>query len=529
MPILRTAVAILLLAGYSLGDTYVRQSSIDVIHYDLSLELTDTSDSIIGSATIQVMIRDNGISGMWFDFADMKVSRVQMHGVERPFTQHDGRLEFDFDRIYFKDEIAVVEVQYSGESETGGLSIGKNSYGRRVIFADNWPDRAHHWFPSIDHPFDKATVDFTITAPDRYDVVANGSLIRTESLLDGRKRTQWSEQRAIPTYCMVIGVAEFSIAHQPDSDGIPLIWYSYPQDFKAASIKFDRSDVALRYFSKLIGPYPYEKLAQVQSTTRIGAMENASAIFYRESSFQESSISEEPVPHEIAHQWFGNAVTIADWDHLWLSEGFATYMEALFYEHIEGPESLKQSMSRFAKKIKEYEFAESAPVIDPHQTDLIKKLNPLNYEKGAWFLHMLRGILGNEDFFEGIRRYYRIYKGRNVLTEDFQRVMESVSGKNLNVFFRQWLYQAGWPDYHVLWHWDPKAREAVITVQQKQTTGLFEMPLEISVRTGDRHETHTFFVAGRTCSFRIPMNSRPSSIEIDPDDWALKSVSISPE
>jgi aminopeptidase N len=190
---------------------------------------------------------------------------------------------------------------------------------------------------------------------------------------------------------------------------------------------------------------------------------------------------------------------------------------------------LKQSMSRFAKKIKEYEFAESAPVINPHQTDLIKKLNPLNYEKGAWFLHMLRGILGNEDFFKGIRRYYRIYRGRNVLTEDFQRVMESVSGKNLNVFFRQWLYQPGWPDYQVLWHWDPKARVAVITVQQKQATGLFEMPLEISVRTGDGHETHTFFAAGRTCSFRIPMNNRPSSIEIDPDDWVLKSVSVSPE
>ncbi len=528
MLILRSGIAILLLSIYSRADTYIRQPSIDVIHYDISIELTDTSDSIRGLTKMHIRMRDEDVSGMWLDFNDMNVDKVRVGGSERPFTHCDGRLGFDFDRSYRKGEIAVVDVQYHGKPQMGGMLIGENSYGRRVFFADNWPDRARNWFPSIDHPSDKATVDFIVTAPEKYDVVSNGRLVKTQSLLDGRKLTHWSERKAIPTYCMVLGVAEFLIAHPLDIDGVSLDWYSYPQDSEAAAKKFGRSDIALRYFSGLVGPYPYEKLAQVQSIIGVGGMENSSVIFYEESSFQNTPVSEDPVPHEIAHQWFGNAITQSDWDHLWLSEGFATYFEALYYEHLQGAESLRRSMTRNAKKIQEYEYAESAPIVDPDLTDIAKKLNPLNYEKGAWVLHMLRGMLGDVIFFEGIRRYYGLHEGGNVLTEDFQKMMESVSGRNLNAFFHQWLYQPGWPDYHVLWHWDAQAREVEITFHQTQTTALFDMPLEVAIGVGSGRQIYTFRVAEKTRTFRIPMQTRPWSFEVDSNNWVLKSLSVIP-
>jgi aminopeptidase N len=207
-------ISMLLLAAFSRADTYLRQPSIDVVRYEISVELSDKLDSIVGATKVHIMMREDSVAGMWLDFAGMKVDALLVGGVERPFVYRNGRISFSFDRQYSRREIAVVEVRYSGKPENGGLLIGKNRYGRRVFFAENWPDRAHHWFPSVDHPSDKAAVDFAITAPEKYDVVANGRLIETRSLLNGRKLTRWSESKAIPTYSMVIGEAEFSFAHQ---------------------------------------------------------------------------------------------------------------------------------------------------------------------------------------------------------------------------------------------------------------------------------------------------------------------------
>jgi aminopeptidase N len=522
----RTAIWILLFTIFGRADVYVRQPSIDVLHYDISVELTDASDSITGATRIQILMRNDSVPGMWLNLADMEVDKLSVDGIEKRFTYGQGRLSFDFDRIHSKNEKVVVEVRYHGKPANNAMIIGKNQYGRRAIFTDNWPDGAHHWFPAIDHPSDKATVDVTVIAPEKYDIVSVGRLIKTESLLDGRKRTGWSESKEIPTYCMVIGVAEFSIQQQAGSDTVPLVWYSYPQDAEAAAAMFSQTAEALRYFGTVIGPYPYEKLAQVQSTIPLSGMENASAIFYSEPLIKKTPVSEHLVPHEIAHQWFGNSITESDWDHLWLSEGFATYFDALFYDHLQATESLKQIMAASAKKLDEYEPARLVPIIDPNEKDPLKKLNPINYEKGAWVLHMLRGILGDDPFFSGIRRFYRQFAGGNARSEDFQKAMESASGTSLDAFFRQWLYQPGWPQYGVPWHWDEDAHQVEITVRQTQSTGLFDMPLDIAFVAGNRREVRRFRVAGIEQKFKIPLPEKPSFIEIDPGGWLLKSVSI---
>jgi aminopeptidase N len=528
MNIIRSGLLVCLLVVSCRADTYLRQPSVDVIRYDISLELTDRSDSITCLTKIHVLMKENKVSDMWLDFEGMAVDRLYVGGIERPYRRSAGRLYFGFGRTYSPGEIALVEVQYHGKSENGGLLISTNNYGHRVFFADNWPDRAHHWFPSIDHPSDKALVDFSVTAPEKYEVVANGLMIKTTSLPNGRKITQWSEQKPIPTYCMVIGAAEFVIAHPADKSVAPIQYYAYPQDMKAAAEKFSRTGLVLQFFTNLIGPFPYEKLAQVQSTTRYGGMENASAIFYSEKSFQSFPISEDPVPHEIAHQWFGDSITEADWDDLWLSEGFATYFEALFYENVQGPESLKISMERAAKIIQEYPFARSRPVIDPGLADLMSKLNPLNYQKGAWVLHMLRGILGDDKFFEGIRRYYNSCHDSAALTKDFQNAMESASGKKLGAFFRQWLYQPGWPEYAVAWSWNESSGEAEVTIRQTQTSGFFDMPLELEFHVANSLEIRKIRVAEEVNYFKIPLPAKPSAVMVDPDGRLLKTAAVVP-
>jgi aminopeptidase N len=516
---------LLLIAGAAHADSYIRQPAIDVVHYELALELSDRSDVVSGSARIQIMIQAGGVSNLWLDFSDMTVDSLSVDGQASPYTHVNGHLNLALGREYGRHEIADIAVRYHGQpGKAGGLLIRKNKYGRRVFFVENWPDRAHHWFPCIDHPSDKATFGISLTAPANYEVIANGRLIETRSLLDGRKVTRWSESKPIPAYCMVFGAAEFSFLTDGTAAGAPLYIYSYPQDSEAAARKFARSGLALTYFSELIGPYPYEKLAQVESTTENSGMENASAIFYAEQQFQNEPVGENPVPHEIAHQWFGDSVTEADWDHLWISEGFATYFEALFYEHLRGPEALRPIMAKAAEAIKKFHQGHPSPLIDPGLADPRLKLNAFSYQKGAWVLHMLRNMLGDEVFFDGIRRFYSLYEGRNAVTEDFQKVMEAVSGTSLSGFFRQWLYQPGWPDYRVSWRWDEGTME--ITIRQAQTSGLFDMPLEVGIRGGERRVVQIFRVSAETQTFRFPLQFRPVAVEIDPGDRLLKSVAV---
>ncbi len=442
---------------YGFGDGYVRQGGVDALHYEIAVELGEATEGISGTTRVQLLVRQDGLARVWLDFAGMTVDSVLAGGAEAKYARADDRLTVELDPAPRRGEIVMVEVRYHGRPAGRGLLIGRNGLGRRVWFAENWPDRAHSWFPCIDHPSDKATADILVTADQRYDVVAPGSFVETRSLLDGRRMTHWSESAAIPTYCMVFGAAEFSVRNAGTFSGIPISWYAYPPDAAVAARRFDRARLALEFLADRIGPFPYEKLAHVEATTRLGGMENAGAIFYAESSFRTGTSSEGLVPHETAHQWFGDSVTEADWDHLWLSEGFATYFEALFLAQLGGEDELKRFMSEAAEAVMSYHKDHPIPIVGPEPRDLMRKLNALNYQKGAWVLHMLRKVIGDEAFFQGIRTYYNLYAGKSVLSEEFQRVMEAASGKPLAGFFRQWLYQPGWPEYRVSWTWDEAA------------------------------------------------------------------------
>jgi aminopeptidase N len=522
-------LALLLLVFPARADVYVRQPAIDAVHYEIALEVFDSVDEISALTRAHVKIRQERTRRLWLDFGGLRILSLRVGGAEAKYMHTGDRLSLELDREYAPGEIAVIEVRYRGRPDGKGVLIGKNNHGRRVFFAENWPDHARFWFPCIDHPSDKATVEWTLTAPERYDAVANGRLVESRSLLDGRRLTRWSESTPIPTYCMVFGIAEFTITHAGSARGIPLTYYSYPQDSRAALARFARSGLMMEHFSDLIGPYPYEKLAQVQSTTRIGGMENSNVIFYSERGFQRADVSEEPVPHEIAHQWFGDSVTASDWDHLWISEGFANYFSSLFYERVEGSPSLALSMARAAETVRQYHKIRPAPIVDSALTDVMKKLNPNTYQKGAWVLHMLRRVLGDEVFFAGIRRYYSEFAGRNASSEDFQRVMESFSGKSLQRFFRQWLYQPGWPEYRVTWSWDERAGEAVVRFDQTQAAGLFDMPVEIAFDMGERRELRLVRVGEKEETVRVTLPKRPAALRIDPDGWLLHTATIREE
>jgi aminopeptidase N len=337
----RTACfALLCLLGLSFTaglsrDTYPRSSALDALHYRIYLDLPNTGDEIRAETEILFAIGSDSVKEAALDFTGLTVDQVTENERAAKFTPADGRLQVALAGSYRRGDRCRLAIKYHGRP-VDGLFIKQNKFGNRTVFADNWPNRARHWFPAVDHPYDKAAVEFFVTAPDRYDVVANGALLETTSQQGGVKLWHWSEAAPIPTYCMVVGAAEFSIINAGSWHGIPLFYYLYPKDRDHGIKDYGRALRMLEFYANLIGPYPYEKLALVESSTRFGGMENSSSIFFDEKAFNGSGQLEGVVAHEIAHQWFGDAVTEADWHHLWLSESFATYFGHLFFERADG-------------------------------------------------------------------------------------------------------------------------------------------------------------------------------------------------
>jgi aminopeptidase N len=515
-----------LLAPPAAADSYPRQP-LDVLHYDVSVSFVPAL-AYEGHTRVDVRLLVEGLTEIALDFDGPHVDRVSVHGERLAFRHEGGRVLVDLGRARRKGEIVPLLVEYHGRPDGKGLRSGRNAHGHTTVFADNWPERARHWIPCIDHPSDKATVDFTVTAEDRYDVVAPGRLVETRSLHDGRRSTRWSQGVPIPTYCMVIGLAEFQVTHMGAADGVPISAWVFPEDAPLAARKLARSALVLERFSDLVAPFPFEKLAHVQSSTAWGATEYASAVFYSETHFQGEGVSDGVVAHELAHQWWGDSVTPADWDDLWLSEGFATYFHGLFLEGLEGKDALREHMARAASTVKEASAKGPKAVVDPAVADPSAKLSAFTYQKGAWVLHMLRRTLGDETFFRALRRYYATHAGATATTEDLRHALEAASGRDLAPFFRQWLYRPGLPELRVEWRWDDTTREAVVALEQVQDGEPYALDLDLLFRSGDVAERRTLTLRQKGESFRLPLPAVPEAVEADPDGWLLHTATIRP-
>jgi len=282
----------------------------------------------------------------------------------------------------------------------------------------------------------------------------------------------------------------------------------------------------MEFYSDLLGPYPYSKLAQVQATIRYAGMENASAIFYAETELQGPNVDEFPVAHEIAHQWWGNSVTPADWDDLWISEGFATYFDALFYEHVEGTEALRQRMSKGAERLVALQATKPGAIVDPDVTDPREKLTPLVYQKGAWVLHMLRRRLGDDAFLRGMREFYQRHSGGNATTADLRHVLETGTGDSLEAFFCQWLRRTGMPDLRVTWAWEDATREVVVEVEQAQGGEPYHAPLDLAFRGPGPTETRTMTLGAARDVARFALPDPPRALEVDPEGWLLHRATV---
>jgi aminopeptidase N len=454
---------------------------INVLHYRYNLELNDTNDSLSGMAVVNFVLLTDSHSAS-FDLAGidqkrkgMNVTSVSLGTYNLQFTHHNDKITIDLPANK-KGDTLKIWITYKG-IPSDGLIISKNKYGDRTFFADNWPNRAHFWIPCKDVPDDKASFEFAVTAPYQYGVISNGTLVETKELGNGKKLTHWKEDTPLPTKVMVIGAAKFAVKEFPDSPAnIPVSAWVYKQDSTKGFHDYAPAPEILKFFSGYIAPYPYKKLANVQSKTIFGGMENAGAIFYAENSVTGKGGVEDLLAHEIAHQWFGDMASEKSFTHLWLSEGFATYFTDIYWQHKYGDEAFRKRLQKEREEVIQFVKTSNHAVVDSI-SPYMDLLNPNSYQKGAWVLHMLRNEVGDSIFQNIIRSYYQQYKGTNADTRDFEAVVEKVSGKDMKWFFDQWLYKPGIPqlDFKI----KKQKNQKFLSITQKQTS-----PFKFSIRIG---------------------------------------------
>lgn len=518
-----------------LSTTAFAQSSLprlglyDVLHYDFTISLFDDTEEIKGKARLEIGILQLADTLTLDLYAKsqagegMEVVKVAT-GAEALFFRQSARKLHIWGSKGFHPGSLSLEITYEG-IPADGLIIGENKYGNRTFFGDNWPNRAHHWLPCNDHPSDKATVSFRVQAPDGYQVVGAGALKEERSLGDGRKETHWETKVPIPTKVAVIGAAAFAVEQQGEVEGVPVSAWVFPENRKEGYADYAPAAACLSFFSNRIGPFPYEKLANVQSKTRYGGMENASNIFYFENSVTGLQDHVDLIAHEVAHQWFGNSVSEGNWHHIWLSEGFATYGANLFLEDAYGRAYLEERLISERQQVIAFANRYSGPVIDTTITDWNKLLSPNAYQKGGWVLHMLRREVGEQEFWKGLQAYYAAFRDGNALTVDFQRIMEEVCKCSLSSFFQQWLYLPGVPELKVEWAYRPNG-EVSFKVAQEQRGG-YKFPLDVELASADGQSYRfTVEVSEEARTYLLKPGFLPERIALDPDTWLLFKAQI---
>ena len=525
-------VAMPLLAQPAASKTGGSRPGIDVLQYTFRVEFPAAlrPDTLRFVATTLAR-RSSAVTALVLDLtATMRVDSVRVNQRAASFTRPGDSVRVALPPG--SNDTITVAAYYHGHPTDGLIIRGDSTLGW-TAFGDNFPDRARQWLAVVDHPSDKALVEWDVRAPSTHRVIANGALLE-ESTEPGTAavrmtRTRWRTQRPIYTSVMVIGVAPFAVVElgATDCGGGELpgcvaqsVW-TPPNQRAVVPGSFARAGEIVSFFSSVVGPFPYEKLAHVSSSTRYGGMENAAAIFYASQLFQPGSPNESLIAHETAHQWFGDAVTERQWPHVWLSEGFATYFAALWSEHAHGDSTFRGDLTKMRADVLKSAITMDKPIIDEGLDDLRRVLNTNVYQKAGFTLHMLRREIGDSAFFAGIRAYYLAHRHGNAMTSDLQAEFERTAGRPLDWFFDQWMRRPGVADAQASWRWDAAQKQLLVSVTQGTRFPPYRLSLAVDVTDASGAVTHHRVTVPASASSNVvvpvALQAAPRAVQFDSD------------
>jgi aminopeptidase N len=527
MPMLSTAAGIVL-AILSLPESGARRDgkigvcsselqargphSYDVLHYDITIEVLEEVEEFDGMVGILLQSEEAGLDSIPLDFLSMTVDSVWDASGPLGYVQGDTLVEVALSSPLDPGDTLTVWLAYHGhptEDGVPGFHWDQELEGHISHYSIGMePASGRYLFPCWDDIYDKASFDAHITVTDTLYAVACGELTDIEPG-SGVDTYHWSMPQDMSLYVWSMAVSDYIVVE--DSTYSWIKYYTYDDLSQYVEVLFGKVDLMLDCFEDTYSPYPWGQ--------NLGFPFLWGFCYCEHNTIPYTLASEPIVAHEISHHWWGNLVTEEEWAEIWLAEGFATYSEAVWEEWEYGAEAY----SNYIVEIMQFylDSGELDPIVPAEDYWCAT-----TYEKGASVLHMLRYLIGDEDFFEGLQTYLSDFAYGSATTEDLIAVFEAVSGEELGWFFDQWVYDYGYPEYVTSWSAETSGTgwDITVSVEQVQTVGpVFEMPVELLVEGASEDTTVVMWNDQQSQSQTWTVGFEPQSVTLDPDNNILRA------
>ncbi len=508
-------------AGYILSSQY----KINVLHYYLNFHLYPKRKLLKGDATITGLLLDKNMRQIDLNFYDnMKISSLELNGKSSNYTDKGTTLSIPLNQT--TDDSFNVHITYEGTPRRVGLSsfVFGEINGQSCVYNLSEPNYASTFFPCNDIPSDKALFDIKITNDSSEVSASNGKLVSITTN-DSRRTYYWKTIYPTSTYLVCLYSSDYKTFSQKyisknKADTMSIVYYAFPDQLKKAEKDFPVNLDIMNYFSKTFGEYPFikEKYGVAEILWQLGAMETQTLTAIGSNFVGGRQFFTDIYAHELSHHWFGDAVGPKTWKDIWLNEGFATYCEALWAEHLGGAGSLQSSMMD--------KFQDDFPGTVYNPVDLF---GSTVYNKGAWVLHMLRHEVGDSVFFKILRSYYQKFKYKSASTKDFEEECEKVFGKSLSYFFEQWVFDGtGIIDLNYKWSVEKEidSYNVVLNLDQIQKGyPVYQFPIDVKFQFNDMTSmVKTFRIDSRQKLLEISFGKKPDGITLDPGNWLLAKI-----
>lgn len=514
-----------------------RENAFDVERYAIDLAIDPVARAIRGSCRIRFWTRGDSLSAVDLDLDDLEVASVRdERGRSLPFVRGPGSLRLALAEPLRPGDCAEIVVDYGGMPRKGLHFVAERNGVATQVFTQGECEDSRGWFPCFDAPSDRAITELRVTMPASWNAVAAGD--RLERVVDGERATElWRMTTPHPAYLTTLVAGEF-VVESDTWDGIPLLYLAEATLAGEVRPNLGRTGDVLAFLSEVTGfRYPYSKYAQAcVANFPYGGMENVSAATLTDTALVDERARREStqiglVAHEAAHQWFGDLLTCRDWSHVWLNEGFATYMAALFTEHDRGIDEFRVQMRDMQEAYVEKDVGRNRrPIVhDVYRRPMDLFFSGHVYGGAAVRLHLLRSVLGDPLFFRGVRLYVGRNAGRSVVTDDFRAAMQEASGADLGWFFETWFERPGYPQIEAGWRYDEGRKLLLVSVNQVQEIGdgtpaEFRMTVEIGILDSTGLRTVPIQVERRRHLFEIAAPEKPSFVRFDEHGWIPKRL-----
>ena len=516
------------------SDIILDMADYDVKYWNLELDVTDIAgQTITGKVTMTSQAVVDGVTNVEYNFLDnMDVDSVKAGGQTVSFSHSNDILNITMDRTYDEGEYFTTIVYYNGQPQASGFgSFTWDSHnGQPLVTSLSEPEGARDWWPCKDEPHDKAdTSDIYITVPDNLVATSNGVLVSNIDNGDGTRTFHWHNHYPITTYLVCASISNYQDFTDwyvtADNDSMPVTNYVFPDLYNQAVIDLSITPSAIAFYASKFGEYPFieEKYGHTLFPWG-GAMEHQCNTSYGYMLIRGDHAYDYILVHELSHMWFGDMITTDTWPNIWMNEGFASYCEALWAENLGGFSAYRSYMNS-----SNYVTDPSGPIYDP---EVLFSGNTV-YNKGSWVLHMLRGVMGDSAFFEGMYAYANDprYMYGTITTEEFRDVMEQYYGADLNWYFDEWVWGMNRPFYRYSWMTEDIGNgqyEVFLHIDQAQNSPapeVFTMPIKMYPRINGQDTVITVFDNARNDDFRFVVNGQPTVMQLDKYDWILKMAS----